>query len=60
MLLPIKPLAMSSCYQKHKRLKKRAYEKRARETEDASFIPLLYTAILPAMGGMAKEATKFY
>ena len=47
---------LATCYQKHERSKKRAYEQRVREVEHASFTPL----VLSASGGMAREATNFY
>ena len=45
-----------TCYRKHEKSKKRAYEQRVREMEHASFTPL----VLSASGGMAREATNFY
>ena len=33
---------LSSCYRKHERIKKNAYEQRIREVEHASFTPLVY------------------
>ena len=47
---------LATCYRKHERSKKRAYEQRVREVEHASFTPL----VLSASGGMAREATNFY
>ena len=47
--------SLSTCYRKHKRIKKRAYEQRVREVEHASFTPL----VLAETGGMANEATHF-
>ena len=47
---------LSSCYRKHERIKKNAYEQRIREVEHASFTPL----VLAATGGLANEATIFY
>ena len=44
------------CYRKHELEKKRHYEQRVREVEQASFAPL----VLSATGGMANEATVFY
>ena len=46
----------SSCYRKHERIKKRAYEQRVREIEQATFTPL----VLSATGGLANEANIFY
>ena len=46
----------ATCYRKHERSKKRAYEQRVREVEHASFTLL----VLSASGGMAREATNFY
>ena len=46
----------STCYMKHEREKKRAYEQRVREIEHASFTPL----VLSSTGGMGREATTFY
>ena len=46
----------SSCYRKHERIKKRAYEQRVREIEHATFTPLVRSA----MGGLANEANIFY
>ena len=51
-----KQTTLTSCYRKHERLKKRAYEQRVRETEHATFTPL----VLSATGGMGMEATIFY
>ena len=51
-----KQTTLTSCYRKHERLKKRAYEQRVRETEHATFTPL----VLSATGGMRMEATIFY
>ena len=48
--------SLSTCYRKHERIKKRAYEQRVREVEHASFTPL----VLAATGGMANEATHFF
>ena len=45
-----------SAYRKHENTKKRAYERRIREVEHASFTPLVFSA----SGGMAREATSFY
>ena len=47
---------LATCYRKHERSKKRAYEQRVREVEHTSFTPL----VLSASGGMAWEATNFY
>ena len=47
---------LATCYRKHERSKKRAYEQRVREVEHASFTPL----VLSASGGMARGATNFY
>ncbi len=47
---------MSSCYTKHERAKKRAYEQRVREVEQSSFTPL----VLSATGGLGNEANTFY
>ena len=47
---------LSTCYKKHGRIKKRAYEQRIREVEHATFTPLM----LSATGGLAKEANVFY
>ena len=46
----------SSCYRKHERIKKRAYEQRVREIEHATFTPF----VLSATGGLANEANIFY
>ena len=35
---------LTSCYRKHERLKKNAYEQRVREVEHASFTPLVFSA----------------
>ena len=51
-----KQTTLTSCYRKHERLKKRAYEQRVRETEHATFTPL----VLSGTGGMGMEATIFY
>ena len=48
--------SLTTCYRKHKNIKKRTYEQRVREVEHASFTPL----VLSASGGMASEATTFY
>ena len=47
---------LSSCYRKHEREKKRAYEQRVREVEHATFTPL----VMAATGGLANEANIFY
>ena len=47
---------LSACYRKHEKKKKRAYEQRVREVENASFTPL----VLAATGEMPNEATHFY
>ena len=47
---------LTACYRKHELIKKRAYEQRIREIENASFTPL----VLSATGGLAVEATVFY
>ena len=47
---------LSSCYRKHEREKKRAYEQRVREVEHATFTPL----VMAATGGLANEANVFY
>ena len=47
---------LPSCYRKHEKIKKRAYEQRILEVEHASFTPLVFSA----SGGLAKEATTFY
>ena len=46
----------TSCYRKHERIKKNAYEQRVREIEHSSFTPLIFSAT----GGMGSEATVFY
>ncbi len=43
-------------YRKHELIKKRAYEQRILDIEQASFSPL----VLSATGGLAREATTFY
>ncbi len=43
-------------YRKHEQIKKRAYEQRILDIEQASFSPL----VLSATGGLAREATTFY
>ena len=43
-------------YRKHEQIKKRAYEQRILNIEQASFSPL----VLSATGGLAREATTFY
>ena len=48
--------SLSACYKNHERLKKSAYEQRAREVEYASFTPL----VLSATCRLANEATHFY
>ena len=47
---------LSACHRKHENTKKRAYERRIREVEHASFTPLVFSA----SGVMAREATSFY
>ena len=47
---------INTCYRTHERSKKRAYEQRVLEVEQATFTPL----VLSATGGMAPEATNFY
>ena len=47
---------LTSCYRKHERLKKNAYEQRVREVEHASFTPLVFSAT----GGLGNEAKTFY
>ena len=47
---------LASCYRKHEREKKRAYEQRVREVEHATFTPL----VMAATGGLANEANVFY
>ena len=47
---------LTSCYKKHEREKKRAYEQRIREIEHATFTPL----VLAATVGLANEANVFY
>ena len=46
---------LTTCYRRHERSKKRAYEQRVREVKHASFTPL----VLSASGGIAREATNF-
>ena len=46
---------LTSCYRKHERLKKNAYEQRVREVEHASFTPLVFSAT----GGLGNEAKTF-
>ena len=46
----------STCYRKHEREKKRAYDQRIREVEHSSFTPLVFSAT----GGMGREATCFF
>ena len=48
--------SLASCFKKHEKCKKRAYEQRVREIEHASFTPL----VLSATGGLANEANTFY
>ena len=48
-------VALSSCYKKHKKIKRRDYAQRVREVKHASFTPL----VLSATGGMANESTHF-
>ena len=43
-------------YRKHEQIKKKAYEQRILDIEQASFSPL----VLSATGGLAREATTFY
>ena len=47
---------LSSTYRRHENIKKRAYQQRIREVEQASFTPLIFSA----SGGMAREANTFY
>ena len=47
---------ISTCYRNQERAKKRAYEQRVRNVEQATFTPLVFSAT----GGMAIEATSFY
>ena len=47
---------LQSVYRKHEQIKKRAYKQRIRETEHATFSPL----VLSATGGLAREANTFY
>ena len=47
---------LAACYRKHERAKKRSYEQRVRDTEHATFTPL----VLSATGGMGREAATFY
>jgi hypothetical protein len=47
---------INSCYTRHEKEKKRSYEQRVREIEQASFTPI----VLATTGGMAKQATIFY
>ena len=47
---------MSTCYKSHEKMKKREYEQRVREVEQATFTPL----VLLATGGTANEANHFY
>ena len=47
---------LSTCYSKHEREKKLAYEQRIREVEHSSFTPL----DLAATGSLGNEATTFY
>ena len=51
-----KNTTIEKCFRKHELEKKRTYDQRVREIEDASFTPL----VLSASGGFAKEATHFY
>ena len=48
--------SLPTCYRKHEREKKRAYEQRIREVEHSTFTPLVFSAA----GGMGREATCFY
>ena len=48
--------SIDKCFRKHELEKKRAYDQRIREVEQASFTPL----VMSASGGLAKEATNFY
>ena len=48
--------SLPTCYKKHENIKKRAYGQCIRETEHASFTPV----VLSATGGLAHEATFFY
>ena len=47
---------LDSCFTKHEREKTRAYGRRVREVEHATFVPL----VMSATGGLAKHATNFY
>ena len=47
---------LSSCYRKHKNIKKRAYERRVREVEHGSFTPL----VMSLTGGLGNGATVCY
>ena len=51
-----KSTLLTSCYKKHEREKKRAYEQMIPEIEHATFTPL----VLAATGGLANEANVFY
>ena len=48
---------LSTCYRKHKNIKKRAYEQRVREVEHSSFTPLL---VISLIGGLGNTATVCY
>ena len=55
-LAPSNNQSMSTCYRKHEKMKKRAYEQRIREVEHGSFTPLVFSAT----GGMGDAAKIFY
>ena len=48
--------SLSSVYRKHEQEKRRQYDQRVREVEQATFTPL----VLSTTGGMGRGATTFY
>ena len=48
--------SISAAYRRHENTKRQAYGQRVRETEHASFTPI----VMSATGGLAPEATTFY
>ena len=49
-------LQPAACYRHHENIKKRAYEQRVREIEQASFVPL----VMSITGGLGRIATTMY
>ena len=55
-LAPSNRQPLPTCYRKHEKLKKRAYEKRVREVERGSFTPV----VISLTGGLGKAASVCY